>query len=889
MDSKQPNKPPTKTGNKPTAPAVANPSINKSKALASAAFAHKRLPHGPNVASGGVLRLDDMREEESHIYADADACPPDELPPNINIRPLLGAQAPNFSTFQQLLDSIRMADQSKPAGTVISQSMDQFLNLCDKNALMCILSGMMGRLVPDGVQFDSLSIEERKPVYGLLCASIDRLTLPNLISLIHSLIMTNYFNDNYLRVCAALLEKGVQGAFAWQSGLSHLVKLSADVAANAVTVIMATVHSISDPTVLITTITTNLQNVDLGPGVLTSITEALPDLARYGKDMLTIGILYIIQRLFTAINGSRQAQEVLARAPQLQSGPNPVFNLVKDGGVSVYNSLIDLINVVFSVPSSVDGIGTGPTPDTQARHFCLSLVTGVLLSTGNNQASLAANARQKAIQDLNNTRHLLEVLFPEWASDLQQGNIATAIKNAADLVMFLKEQINAYVEDTRTPPLGHVDLATSLAHFPMLTVDLTSELIRRHLAGDHAGRLFGLDDDHVSVTATEDTTASALIRRGEAYLPFIREALLDRPDMYLTPEERAGLVQFAASDHSAGRAATAVNKLFEGLVTGLQMGARLLCRPLQLVRAPVAAMLETPRKADDFSVPTLGHQFIPESMIFMGRFAKNHEEFIERYNKQKEQQGGDDLNNNEIKAILHDIFKGKKSAYSTYIAALKLQAVWGPTHNMVRYVRLKTQGGRERPFIALQGAIIGTVAHIPLSHEVFGDVLPVETEDMIARTIGDIRDQVFQRLGSARNTFNMLCSFSFNNIKTMDAMDADQAMAVQVVAATNPDVQIAVSRADSAAIAEIAHVSESQKLNDSSSDDEDDDPAAAPAPGTVGDPTMSSKGGSRRRRASTAKRNNRRKSHNKKSNKRKSRKQLLSRKKISRRRQTRRK
>ena len=862
---------------------------------ATAADAHQptRSAGGfqPFSPGGYAIRPDELpalegmfKSTATHVArpTSASAACPDERTPPLFPASLVeddAGKTPDLEGFNRLLDSIRRADQSQPVGSVISQSMDQFLDLCDKNALMCILSGMMGRPIPEGVQFDSLSIDAQKPVYGLLCVSINRLTASNFISLIHSLIMTNYFNDSYLRVCAALLEKGVDVTFAWHSGLKQLAELSADVAANVVNVIMTAVRLYSRPTELITHIIENLPLVDLSlsPGVLQNITGALTELAKYSEYMLTIGILYIIQRLFTAINGSPQAQEVLARAPHPQPGSNPVVDLVRDGGVSVYNSLIDLINVVFAKPGSMAGVGTRPTPITQARHFCLSLVTGVLLSTGNNQASTDANARQKAIQYLNNARHLLEVLFPEWANDLQQGNIATAIKNAADLVTLLKVQIRDYVEEDAKYP-GRVDLAASLALFPILQEQLTLEAFKRHVSSDIAGKLFNLQNDTSSLDGTQDTAASEVEHSGDMLLPFIQSALLANPHMWVNPAERRGLTELQRTDNPIGKAGTAVNKLFEGLFTGVSRGAKLLCYPLHLVREPVIEIFEQSRAAGDFSVPTIDHPFIPDSMIFTQRFAAKHARFIEEYHRL----GGDD---SQISTLLDTIFGDERDAY---ISALKLSAVWGPTHNKIRYVMMKTKGGEQRPFIVLEGAIVGKVARIPLSHEGFGDVIPVATEQMLASTVENIKNKLTEGVVSGIRRFSSVCNFGFWRIEQpgdpssgSSGQQQQNAVDLAVVTGINPVVQAAAVNAASNTVAAAAVAANLLPPAAAAALDDDARDGGVNA-------GMAAKGGSRRRRASTAKRNNRRKSHNKKSNKRKSSKQS-SRKKISRRRQSRRK
>jgi hypothetical protein len=901
MEPKSRNpKPPTKPEAKPLVKAVEKPTTNPKPKLtataATAASAPNRLPRDSTAGR-----------------ADADARPIERPPPNIlELRELEGVPKPDFSAFQQLLTSIRQHDRAHPLGTVISQSMNQFLTLCDKNTLMCILSGMMGRPIQEGVQFDSLSREEQKPVYGLLCASINRLTLPDLISLMHSLIMTNHFNDSYLRVCAALLEKGVQGAFAWQSGLSQLVTLTADIAALAVNGIMAVVSQVPRSDVLITQITAALQAVDrLSPDVLQNITTALTELERYGNEMLTIGILYIIQRLFTVINGSPEAQAILTHAPLPQQSSDQVVNLVKDGGVRVYNSLIDLINVLLSKPSSAAGPRTPPSPNTQAGQFCLSLVTTVLTFTGNNQAYAEEDVRQKALQKLNNTRHLLGVLFPEWASDLQQGNIATAIKNAADLVTLLRGQILVYVEDAQTPP-GRVDVTASLEFFPILTVDLTRELIRGQEADDIGGSLFDLGNysDGGSMAATRASSENSVIRRGEDYLPFIQRALLENPTMFLTPEEHAGLKHRRETDNMAGRMGTAVNDLFEGLFTGVRRGATILCYPLQLVRDPVVPMLEPSRENDDVSVPTLDHPFIPASMIFISRFRAEHRAFIEKYHEETAKHGND-VSDAKIFELLNDVFRNDKKKIHAYIASLKLSIVWGPTHNTVRYVLLPTIGGTTKPFIALEGAIVGDVARIPLQHEMFGDLIPVESGHMIRSTIDHIHETLSSSVGSGIGAVATLFSSGFSKIRTWimgqpvlgdSSMSDDEQQQQQqqnnvvgaVILGMNPTVQNAFVKADSAAIAEIVHISETQENFNLDEKDEQynpDDPAAldtaAPAPGTV-DAGMVSHGGSRRRRRPATAKRTHRKAYNKKSNKRKSRKQS-SRKKISRRRQSRRK
>jgi len=877
----------------------------KSRSLNAAIEASQIMypPLGPGgLGPGGHVPPSQRRDAGSS--GKTAACPVESLPPDII--GLSVDQAPDFSAFQKLLTSIR-SSRNSPLGTVISQSMEQFLPLCDMNTLMCILSGMMGWPIPEGVQFDTLGLAERKPVYGLLCASINRLTVPNLISLMHSLIMTNHFDDSYLRVCAALLEKGVGVTFAWQSGLSQLVILTADVAALAVNGIMAGLNGLTDPKMINEQITANLRAVvGLSPDVLQNITTALTDLAQYGNDMLTIGILYIIQRLFTVINGSPQAQAVLARAPQPQPGSNRVVDLVRDGGVGVYNSLIDLINVLLAKPGSITGVGTRPTPDTQARQFCLSLVTGVLLSTGNNQAYTTQDARQEALQKLNNTRHLLGVLFPEWASELQQGNIATAIKNGADLVESFKGQILLYVDDPTTFPLGAPTEDDVLACFPMLSVSLTPQALRRHVAGDPVNRLLGLNDDTISLAGTVHTTASSIVRRGESYLKFLRQSLLDNPGMWLSPAARVGLAQSAASDNLVGQAATAVNNLFEGLVTGVQRGARLLCCPLELVRAPVGAMLEAPRQSGDFSVPTQEHPFIPESMIYISRFASEHAMFIKKYNEE----GGDSLDADGITRILNEVFNNNQNRKGAYLAALKLAAVWGPTHNKVRYVMLPTNTGEVRPFIVLEGGVIGKVARLPLTIEGFGDVLPVETEHMIVSTIGHIREKVLSGVGSGFVMAGSLCSYGFGKIRTFfraqpvsvgsfmsdeEQQEQEQEQEQQerqqndvdlaVVMGMNPDMQLAVARADSVAIT--ADTNHSPDLGSQDLGSQGLEPQSSATDGTPSS-NMASEGGTRRRRAATAKRT-RRKAYNKKSNKRKSSKQLLSRKRQSRRRQIRRK
>jgi hypothetical protein len=690
--------------------------------------------------------------------------------------------------------------------------------------------------------------------------------------------------------------------------------MTAEAAAGAVTGIVAGLNALNqNPTLIIGVITDNLKTV-VAPESLSQITGLLNDLAGYGNDMLAIGILYIIRLLFNRINGSPEAQPVFAHAPLPQPGSNPVVDLVRDGGVGVYNALIDLINVLLAKPGSVIRPGMPVSPNTQASNLCLSSAMSVLSFTGNNQA-YEGDARQKAIQYLNNTRHLLRVLFPEWAGHLQEGNIATAIKNGADLVELFKGQILVYVDDPTTFPPGTPPKDDVLACFPMLSVSLTPQALRRHEASDPLGiALASKGDDQLS-RATQASSASSVMRRGENYLPLLQRALLEYPSMLLTPDERAGLDELKAADNPAARAATTLNNWVEGLVIGVQMGARLLCYPLQLAREPIVAMLEQPVDPDSEYMPSKDHPFIPDSMLFLQRFAKEHELFIDMYREYKIANPENDPEDADIQKMLNTVFKNNKTNKTAYIAALKLAALWGPTHNKVKYVMLMTKGGSVKPFIVLEGAIVGKVARIPLlQHEDFGDVLPVETENMIVSTVSHIKDTVSSSVRSGFSIAASVCSTGFSRMRTWGWRQpvggtSSSSLSLQeqgqndvdlvVVTGISPPLQVAVSRAHDPNSKPLV-VNDSQgdidsQIGSQSSGDSREPSDSHPASGTPPPPPgggvysdMNPEGGSRRRRASTAKRNNRRKSHNKKSNKRKSRKQL-SRKKISRRRQSRRK